>query len=144
MILPPGLMQGRVFSRMLSWSSLSWVKFSGVILQRASMRFLRTPVLEQGTSRRMPSKWLCHFCGAGSVQSKTSVSAIFTLRLSRFSRRRGMRLGLESVQSRVPLLDMAAAIWVDFPPGAAQASRMVSPGCGARRFTACWVAGSWM
>ena len=101
-------------------------------------------MFEQGTSRRMASKWLCHFSGAGSDQSQTSVVAILTLRLSRFSRRRGMRLGLESVQIRVPLFVMAAAIWVDLPPGAAQASRMVSPGLGERRSTACWVAGSWM
>ena len=41
------------------------VKFSGFMRQRASMRLRRTPVLEQGTSNRMPSKWLCHFSGAG-------------------------------------------------------------------------------
>ncbi len=33
---------------------------------------------------------------------------------------------------------------MDFPPGAAHASRMVSPGFGSSILTACWVAGSWM
>ncbi len=56
MILPVGLRQERALFRMLSWSSFSWVKFSGVRRQRASMRLRRTPVFEQGTSRSMASK----------------------------------------------------------------------------------------
>lgn len=55
-----------------------------------------------------------------------------------------MRFALESVQVRPLPEPRAAAMRKAFPPGAAQASRIFSPGCGARSSTEWRVAGSWM
>lgn len=55
-----------------------------------------------------------------------------------------MRFSFESVQVRPEPEPRAAAMRKAFPPGAAQASRIFSPGCGLRRLTQWRVAGSWM
>lgn len=53
------------------------------------------------------------------------------------------RFGFMSLATSVPQLSMSAAIWVVFPPGAAQRSRIRSPGLGSRaKAGRVWVA-SW-
>ena len=53
-----------------------------------------------------------------------------------------MRFSLLSVHSISPWLFMASAMSEDFPPGAAQASKMTSPAVGASSSTQWRVAGS--
>ena len=118
--------------RAARWSKSSCVRAStdssrACSRQRTSTRRRITPVLEQGASMRMRSKGPAFLrsmpCnGLGSMQVWP--------RRAMFSRKRPRRASSRAMASTLPSLFIRSAMAVDLPPGAAQRSRMFSPGCG--------------
>ena len=97
------------------------------------MRNIPSP--EQGASTSTRSK------KPGNLAARRSVFSLVTMALatpmrSMFRARIFARAGLYSLQSSSPCPSILPAIWVDFPPGAAQRSQIRSPGRGSSRATA--------
>ena len=71
-----------------------------------------------------------------------STSALLTPMRSMLEASTRARFGWISLQTRRPLPCIAAAICVDFPPGAAQRSSTSSPGCASSRAAGAMALGS--
>ena len=89
-----------------------------------------TPVAEHGTSARMASKGLARSVSGSSLASATSGVSLRSRR-ALFSITRCRRDSLISSATNSCSAGWRSSKWQALPPGAEQASKIRSPGCGA-------------
>ena len=104
-----------------------------------SLRNIPSP--EQGASASTASKKPLSSLHSGPA-AQEETTALVTPHRSRFCCRAAVRQRTYSLHHSKPRPSRQAAIWVDFPPGAAQRSSTRSPDLGASAVTADMAEGS--
>ena len=138
---PPGFSIIAAFSRISCCRPAQRRTFSGLhsVIAVSSLRNIPSP--EHGASTMIPSKNAGKYFVSRPESSFVTTAFRIPMR-SIFCERIFARAGWISLLTRSPSPPSLAAACVDFPPGAAQRSRIISPGCGFKSEAAIIALGS--